>query len=381
MSFYSCFNTRKMIFKGILVAAFALICVEAQNTCELIEWNGGHFDWPNDATKSIYKSSGRYCPKNIIATRAQIFKDDIFVALPRYKPGVPVTLARIGLKQRGCEPVLQPFPCWASQEESDCNALISVVDMYLDENNILWVLDTGVVNSLECPIRRAPPKVVGINVLTGKKVKTLDLCGLVAQASRLQYVVVEYAPCGKPFVYVSDAATRSILVFDVAGNKGYRVVLPKVVAGCRRDVLYIALIHKTGNNNNHLVITYLSGARIFQIRTEFLRAGCAAGKIQDLGKKDGKIVILGTDLGSAIFFRYEGKREVYRWEVGTCFSGYELVYKSPECYLATQAIPDVSRRRIRVLESNFPDYIQGTVGCGASQRVALMISCINQPTC
>lgn len=363
-----------MIFGGLLVAALAL-AVSAQNTCDLVEWTGGQFDWPNDATKSIYKSSGRYIPKNVIATRAQIYKEDVFVALPRYKPGVPVTLAKVGLKQRGCEAVLTPFPCWSSQEEGDPNAFQSVVDIYLDENHILWVLDTGVVNSLEQPIRKAPPKVVALNVLTGKKVKTLDLCGLVAQASRLQYLVVEYAPDGRPFVYISDAATRSVLVFDVAGNKGYRVVLPKVVANCKRDVLYLALVHKDGCNNNFLVITYLSGSRLFQIRTDYLRTGCAAGKIQDLGTKGGKIVLLGTDLGTTLFFRYEGKPQIYRWEVAApCFKDFEVIYCSPEHYLATHAFPDVSRRRIRVLESNFPDYIQNTVGCGAHQRVALMIS-------
>ncbi|KAJ8942947.1 hypothetical protein NQ314_009860 [Rhamnusium bicolor] len=366
------------MFKGLLFIAVAIVYVKAQNSCDLIEWTGGQFDWPNSAIKSIYRSSGRYIPKNIIATRAQIFKDEVFLALPRYKPGVPVTLARVGLRQRGCEAVLEPFPCWASQEEGDPNALQSVVDLYLDENNIIWVLDIGVVNTLCQPIRRSPPKVVAINVLTGKKVKTLDLSGLVCQASRLQYVVVEYGPDGSPFVYVSDAATRSILVFDVAGNRGYRVVLPRCVAGSRRDVLYISLIHKAGCNNNFLVLTYLSGTKMYQIRTDYLRSGCAAGKIQDLGLKGGKLIILGTDLGSAIFFRYEGKPEVYRWEVGTLFQGYELVYKSPDCYLATQAIPDVGRHRIRVLESNFPDFIQDSVGCGASQRVALMISCINQ---
>lgn len=365
-----------MIFKGLLCASLALI-VAAQNTCDLVQWTGGQFDWPNEATKSIFKSSGRYIPKNVIATRAQIFKEDVFVALPRFKPGIPVTLAKVGLKQRGCEAVLTPFPCWASQEEGNPNAFQSVVDIYLDENHILWALDTGVVNSLGQPIRKAPPKVIALNILTGKKVKTLDLCGLVAQASRLQYLVVEYAPDGRPYVYISDAATRSILVFDVTSNKGYRVVLPKVVANSKRDVLYIALLHKNGCNNNYLVLTYLSGSRIFQIRTDYLRAGCAAGKIQDLGPKGGKIVILGTDLGSTLFFRYEGKPEIYRWIVGPCFKGYEIVYRSPENFLATQAFPDVARRRIRVLESNFHDYIQNTVGCGASQRVSLMISPVN----
>lgn len=366
-----------MIVKGILVAVLAILGAEAENSCELIEWTGGQFDWPNAATKSIYKSSGRYISKNIIATRGQIYKDEIYLALPRYKPGVPVTLAKVSFKQKGCEAVLLPFPCWASQEEGDVATFQNVVDLYMDENNILWVLDIGVVNTFTQPIRRAPPKVVAINILTGKKVKTLDLSGLVCQASRLQYIVVEYAPDGRPYVYVSDAATRSILVFDVAGNRGYRVILPRAIVPSRRDVLYIALIHKA-DYKNYLIITYLSGSKIYQIRTDFLRSGCAQGKIQDLGSKGGKVVILGTDLGSGLFFRFEGKPEVYRWEVGSSFKDYEVVYKSPDCYLATHIMPDVGRNRVRVLESNFPDFIQETVGCGASQRVALMISCVNQ---
>lgn len=366
-----------MITKVISVAVLAILHVEAYDSCELIEWTGGQFDWPNAATKSIYRSTERYIPKNVIATRGQIYKDEVYLALPRYKPGVPVTLAKVSLKQKGCEAVLLPFPCWATQEEGDPTAFQNVVDLYLDENNILWVLDIGVVNTFTQPIRKAPPKVIAINILTGKKVKTLDFSGLVCKASRLQYVLVEYACDGRPYVYVSDAATRSILVFDVAGNTGYRVILPKAIVPSKRDVLYIALIHKA-NHRNYLVITYLSGCRMYQIRTDHLRSGCAQGKIQDLGKKGGKVVILGTDLGSGLFFRFEGKPEVYRWEAGSSFKDYELVYKSPDCYLATHVMPDVRRNRVRVLESNFPDFIQGTVGCGASQRIALMEGCVNQ---
>ncbi|CAH1972071.1 unnamed protein product [Acanthoscelides obtectus] len=67
---------RKMIAK-LLLFTVGLLYVEAQiqNSCELIEWTGGHFDWPNEATKSIYRSSGRYIPRNVIATRAQIYRD------------------------------------------------------------------------------------------------------------------------------------------------------------------------------------------------------------------------------------------------------------------------------------------------------------------
>ncbi|XP_065163206.1 major royal jelly protein 1 [Atheta coriaria] len=368
----------KIVCLGAVLAVAYASC--DKDTMRPIEWTGGNYEWPCGATKKIYVSSGKYLPKNVIATRGQIYHDDLIVALPRFKPGVPATLAKVSLKQKGCEATLTPFPCWSSQDETSPDGFINIVDLFLDNQDILWCLDIGVTNTLESPIRRAPPKVIAISMKTGKLLKTLNLSGLVAQASRLQYVVVEYSQDGRPFCYISDAATRSILVFDIAGNKGYRVVLPKaVVAGAnRRDVLYIALIRKQCRNH-YLVFTYLSSGRMFQIRTDYLRSGSAAGRVQDLGPKPDKLVILGNDLGAALFFRYEGHPEVYRWDSNTpfCKDNFQVVYKSPNCLLATHAMADLRRQRIRVLESNFPDFIQNTVGCGAVQQVNLMSGSCN----
>lgn len=371
-----------MIFKTTLLISCAIIGTYAacdKELCKPIEWTGGSFEWPCESTKTIYATSGRYISKNIIATRAQIYKDNAILALPRYKPGVPVTLASVCLNQKGCEAVLKPFPCVSAQEEGKCQNLQSVVDLFIDQQDVLWVLDVGVVNTLESPIRNCPPKVVAISLKTGKVLKTLDLSGLVVKASRLQYLVVEYGPGGAPFVYVSDAATKSILVFDVARNSAYRVVLPKAVtSGCqRRDVLYIALVTK-GCGNNFLVFTYLCGSHVFAIRTDYLRSGSLAGRIVDLGIKQEKLIFLGTDLGSAILFRYEGKPEIYRWDTNTDFKpqNFQVVYKSPDCLLATQVMADVKKERIRVLESNFVDYLQNTVGCGAVQQINVIGGCV-----
>lgn len=82
---------------------------------------------------------------------------------------MPATLAKVSLKNKnGCQSVLVPYPCWSLQEEGNCAALQSVVDIFLDPQDILWALDTGVVNSLEEPVRRCAPKVVAINLKTGK---------------------------------------------------------------------------------------------------------------------------------------------------------------------------------------------------------------------
>ncbi|XP_011494305.1 PREDICTED: protein yellow [Ceratosolen solmsi marchali] len=333
-----------------------------------IHWTGGsNIDWPCATTKNMYKSNGKYISKNVIATRAAIYKDEAFLTLPRYRPGVPATLAKISLKGNHYQWSISPFPSWTFQEEGNCAALQSVVDLFLDPQGILWVLDTGIVNSLENPIRKCPPKVLAINARTGKVVKTVDVSPLSNDSSRLQYIVTDYSHDGRVFIYVSDAANRAILVFDVTSGRGYRVILPKPVSlGCtRRDVLYMALI-RGADGSNYLLFTYLSSTNLFSIKTLYLQTGSAYGKINDLGPKHDKIVFLGTDNRSVLYFRKEGESDIYRWDLLVYPSNESIqrVYKGNSCAFPTHVMPDFKRGRMRVLESNFPDFFQGTVGCG-----------------
>lgn len=89
------------------------------------------------------------------------------------------------------------------------------------------------------------------------------------------------------------------------------------------------------------------------------------------------MVIIGTDNGSAIFFRNEGDAEVYRWDTSSAFTetNFKPVYRSDTCQLATHAVPDYKRNTMRVLQSNFPDYMQNRVGCGAVQQLSVMQGC------
>lgn len=162
--------------------------------------SGSSLEWPCASTKNIYIQSGRYIPKNVIVTRSQIHRDEAYVTLPRLKTGVPFTLGKISMKRGQCSTSITPYPCWSLQEEGNCQAIQSAVDIFLDPNDILWVLDVGLVNTLEQPVRRCPPKVVGINVKTGRVVKSIDLSNLVVPHSRLQHIVAEYDENGHCFM-------------------------------------------------------------------------------------------------------------------------------------------------------------------------------------
>jgi Major royal jelly protein len=250
-----------------------------------MRWTGAEYTWPCSSTKALLKSSGKFIHKNNIATRSQIYRDTIFFALPRYKKGIPATLVKTKLKKGACSVTYEPFPCWSMQEESKCSALQSVVDLVLDANDILWVLDTGVIQTLEDePVQTCPPKVVAFNARNGKLIKTITFEGLVSPSSRLQYLAVDYGRDGRAFIYVSDAAARAIIVYDVQATKGYRVILPKAVSegcgGCKkRDVLYLALTRKSCGSST-LYFTYLCSKKLFAIKTDFLRDGRNSGRIE-----------------------------------------------------------------------------------------------------
>lgn len=247
-----------------------------------MRWTGADFTWPCATTKALLKSSGKFVTKNNIATRGQIYRDNFFFALPRYKKGIPATLVKTKLKKGACGVTFEPFPCWSMQEEGKCSALQSVVDLVLDGSDLLWVLDTGVIQTLEDePVQTCPPKVVAFNVKNGKMLKTITFEGLINKSSRLQYFAVDYGRDGRAFVYVSDAAARAIIVYDVQASKGYRVVLPKAVSeGCgKKDVLYLALTRKSCGTST-LYFTYLCSNKLFAIKTDYLRDGRTSGRIE-----------------------------------------------------------------------------------------------------
>lgn len=206
-------------------------------------------------------------------------------------------------------------------------------------------------------------------------VSRVNLSSFVSHTSSLQYVVADYAANGQVFIYVSDAAERALIVVSVTSNTGYRMILPKALTfGCtEHDVLYIALI-RSSFGTSYLIFTYLSGTHLFSIETCYLHSGWPYGQITDLGDKNGKVVLLGTDNRSAVFFRMWGKSVIYRWDLlGTCSEERKVVrvYEGSEHELSTHVVVDSKHSQMRVLQTNFPDYFQGNVGAGATHAVKM----------
>jgi hypothetical protein len=122
---------------------------------EFVTWSAADFEFPDLATRSNAIQTGRFVKENVIATRFQVrltalsflygkfniiechqfWKDTLLVVFPRYKNGIPATIATTDLSLKRQPPVWKPFPSWSMQNDSisNCNQIIhNAVDVYID---------------------------------------------------------------------------------------------------------------------------------------------------------------------------------------------------------------------------------------------------------
>lgn len=206
-------------------------------------------------------------------------------------------------------------------------------------------------------------------------VHRIDLSGLVCAASRLNRVAADYGDDGRrPFVYVTDAATRAVIAWDVTAGRGHRAVLPEAVARGRatgRDVLSMALARPPGGRGAVLYLTYLTGGRVYSVDARDVRRGRAGpGAVAtDLGPKPGRAAMLGTDGRTTVYFRYRG--DVYAWDAAGPgdfgvhrFASVRRADDDRGRWLATHVMPGhrdggAGGAVVWSLESHFPDDAPG----------------------
>lgn len=82
-------------------------------------------------------------------------KNRVFVTMPRFQPGNPVTLGYVTKETINGNPVIAPYPdmSWHRDPEScKSNRLVSVYRVQIDKCGRMWVLDNGrYINNNVCP--------------------------------------------------------------------------------------------------------------------------------------------------------------------------------------------------------------------------------------
>lgn len=189
----------------------------------LYRWKQISFVFPSQSVQNSMTQSGEFRTNS-----SMIFDVDVdpktsrvFVSMPKMYPGAPVTLAVVGQS----DGALTPYPDW-NTNQNGCNGLTSVFRMKIDECGRMWVIDSGRVDIMSSFVQKCPPQLVIYDLATNKMLRQYSFPNSTYIAtSLLLNVVVEVNnnQCQNAFAYFADCTGYGLVVYDLAGNRSWRV--------------------------------------------------------------------------------------------------------------------------------------------------------------
>lgn len=76
-------------------------------------WGQIDLEYPNYESKHKALNSGAFIPSNNLPLGLEVWKNKMFLSLPQWRPGIPVTLAYVNLNNYVKSPKLKPYPSWS----------------------------------------------------------------------------------------------------------------------------------------------------------------------------------------------------------------------------------------------------------------------------
>nr|XP_023012025.1 major royal jelly protein 3-like [Leptinotarsa decemlineata] len=199
----------------------------------IFQWSQVEFDYPSESIRQDDIDSGNFMPGNAVTIDVDIYypgdngTSKVFIAMPKFQPGVPVALGTVTNKVRNGNPIIAPYPSWDwHTEPTKCKTdrIVSVFRVMIDECDRLWVLDTGrVLDEMKCP-----PQLLAFDLKTNALLHRYEIpSSQIESRSILVTPVVEIIDksnqCHNTFVYLADCQTYSIIVYDLQRQTSWRV--------------------------------------------------------------------------------------------------------------------------------------------------------------
>ncbi|KAJ8984319.1 hypothetical protein NQ317_012537, partial [Molorchus minor] len=194
------------------------------------QWNQLEYDYHSEYDRQADIDTGNFIPGKAAPIDVEVYysnnksRNKIFVTVPRFLPGVPITLGTVSGKMYKGSPVISPYPSWEwhrSPHSCGVERIVSVFRVAIDECNRLWVLDTGkVLETQTCPAQ-----ILAFDLKTDRLLYSSDIpSDLLESRSLLVTPVVDIrdGQCDNAFIYMADVQTYSIIVHDVKNREFWK---------------------------------------------------------------------------------------------------------------------------------------------------------------
>lgn len=214
---------------GLFLASTNALQLEVVN-----QWNLLQFDPPPGIGRVDFR------PENTVFTGLEMTADRIFISMPRLRAGIPATLATIPRHTpSGSSPKPQPYPDWSYHgaglgldNATVCAGLVSVYRTRLDSCGRLWVLDSGIMTSIDDFQRICNPKLVVFDLKTDQPIRRVEFPREVLRPQTLlaNLIIDEsiQGTCDSAFLYLADTAAPGLVVYDALRDRTWRVAHPSM---------------------------------------------------------------------------------------------------------------------------------------------------------
>ncbi|ODM92041.1 Protein yellow [Orchesella cincta] len=214
--------------------------LSAQNTLlpyeVVFNWKQLDYNFPNQNIKKLLINSKQFIPENNIITGLRVYKDRVFLTVPRWREGVPSTLNYVclnGTTDISSSPLLIPYPSWEFQELGNCSSFQYVQSMEIDQFGRMWVIDAGRVNIWTEPLNLCPPKLLLIDMEMDEVIKRYEFPDSVVghTTNFLNDIVVACRDTKEDcFAYITDTYDSRLVVYSLKNDQSWFVHHETMVA-------------------------------------------------------------------------------------------------------------------------------------------------------
>lgn len=222
---------------ALIIASTLLLAVQVHGQGKDLRlvstWGELEYDFPTPSERQNAVIQGKYVsgagvPIDVEVDYRGRGQSKIFVTVPRFQPGVPITLGTLNGQRRNGGPVISAYPDYSSQSShgKNCDGITSVFRVAADECKRLWVLDTGRIGDEQLCL----PQLLVFDLRSDTLIHRYKFPASQVRTVMSLFVtpvvdVRDPGPqgrCQNTMVYIADVTGFGILVYDLRRNRSWR---------------------------------------------------------------------------------------------------------------------------------------------------------------
>ncbi|KAJ8973880.1 hypothetical protein NQ317_011688 [Molorchus minor] len=271
----------------------------------------------------------------------------MYLSMPKFRKGVPVTLAYFEMDSAQKEnELLKPFPSWELNDDRSCINLQSVQSMEIDTAGVMWVLDgVRIKNNVHCP-----PKLMFFDLkYNGLLIFTYTFPNEISlqKGGFLNDIVIDESGGGYAYITDNSNIDPGLIVYSRKKNRVWKIrdrsmfpelwaanfIVDKVRVEALAPIDGIALSPKPLDPfaNRTVFYTSLTGFDIFALGTEILKNEdlCLSDRwrthVKFVGEKQGQTDGMMIDSKGNLYYTLLPLYGVGRWNIKEKFGSARII--------------------------------------------------------